>query len=76
MINEIEHLRKQMHDAFETGLSLTDVRMIHISQNLDKLLTKFHTTHKNESKSFHLKSINGRENVIMLGGDASQNELK
>ncbi|TVX93736.1 aspartyl-phosphate phosphatase Spo0E family protein [Paenibacillus agilis] len=60
MIKEIECLRKQMHEAYEEGLTLTDVRIVSISQDLDKLLTEYHYTHKYESKSLHLKSITGR----------------
>ncbi|MBD8500515.1 aspartyl-phosphate phosphatase Spo0E family protein [Paenibacillus sp. CAU 1523] len=70
MFDEIEFLRKQMHEAYEKGLPLTDVRMIHISQDLDKLLTLYHVIHNSESKSFHLNLLTGI-NVITLGGDDS-----
>ncbi|WP_028594595.1 aspartyl-phosphate phosphatase Spo0E family protein [Paenibacillus assamensis] len=60
MLDKIELLRKQMHAAYEEGLLLTDARMIHISQDLDRLLTEYHILHKFESKSFHLNLITGR----------------
>ncbi|TVX91835.1 aspartyl-phosphate phosphatase Spo0E family protein [Paenibacillus agilis] len=43
MLDEIEHLRFRMNEAYKEGLELTDGKMVEMSQDLDKLLTVYQT---------------------------------
>ncbi|WP_418789178.1 aspartyl-phosphate phosphatase Spo0E family protein [Paenibacillus agilis] len=71
MLNKIEYLRMQLHKTFEAGLPLAYVRMIRISQNLDRLLTEYYIHQSCKSNSLNFNSFTSR-NVITLGGEKSQ----
>ncbi|WP_084509291.1 aspartyl-phosphate phosphatase Spo0E family protein [Paenibacillus assamensis] len=64
MLNEIECLRKQMQKEYEDGLTLLDVRMINMSQSLDRLLVEYHHSRTFESNSLHDYSITRKRNLI------------